>query len=293
MNDKNSLDYPNPIVRLKYLGTNSVILYDGEKSLLIDPHFTRPSLLSLTGKVSSDEDKVVQTIQQAGFEHLDAVFLTHAHYDHAMDAPAAVARMGGVLYGSQSSASIGLGWGMSSGQVQILGEKEVVTIGDFQCSMLPGKHLPFPFGLGKWIDEGGLITEPLRQPCHISDFRAGNVSVLIIDHPGGSTLVVGSAGFNLGAYMDIEVDSVVLGIGGLGLKTRAYQDAFFKTCVLDTGARNVFISHWDNFTRPLDKPLRPLYGSMRVLKRFQKLAEEHGPITVRLLQTWEAVNILQ
>ena len=109
---------------------------------------------------------------------------------------------------------------------------------------------------------------------------------------GENGLLIGSAGFNNGDYKGLQVDYVVLGIGGLGLKSVAYQDAFFQNCVLDTGAEVVFISHWDRFTSPLVRPLKPLFGSKMVVNRFQLASSKSGTPVVRLLIPWEDINIL-
>ncbi len=93
-------------------------------------------------------------------------------------------------------------------------------------------------------------------------------------------LVVGSAGFLPGALAGHRADVVYLGVGQLGLQPERYLLDYWTETVRTVGARRVVLIHWDDFFRPLHRPLRALpYAvddldvSVRVLSR---LAAEDG-----------------
>ena len=93
-------------------------------------------------------------------------------------------------------------------------------------------------------------------------------------------LIVGSAGFVRGALDGQRAEVVYLGVGQLGLQPEQYLVDYWTETVRTVGARRVVLIHWDDFFRPLHKPLRalPYAGddldvSMRVLSR---LADEDG-----------------
>ena len=96
------------------------------------------------------------------------------------------------------------------------------------------------------------------------------------------TLVFGSAGYEPGAYVGLDLETVILGIGGLETKQDAYLKQFYRETVLSTGARKVWLSHWDNFFRPMKRGLKGLAFSSRTVKRFKVLGETHGQAVERL-----------
>ncbi len=50
----------------------------------------------------------------------------------------------------------------------------------------------------------------------------------------------------------------ILGVGQLGLQPESYIEAHREHTVRAVGARRVVLTHWDDFFRPLDRPLRAL-----------------------------------
>ena len=71
-------------------------------------------------------------------------------------------------------------------------------------------------------------------------------------------LVVGSAGFVPGALAGQRADVVYLGVGQLGVQPERYLIDYWTEAVRAVGARRVVLIHWDDFFRPLHKPLRAL-----------------------------------
>ncbi len=86
---------------------------------------------------------------------------------------------------------------------------------------------------------------------------------------------------------------VYLGIGQLGLQPRSYLQDYWTEAVRTVRARRVVLIHWDDFFRPLHRPLRALPyagddldASMRVLTR---LAAEDG-VALHLPVLWERAD---
>jgi L-ascorbate metabolism protein UlaG (beta-lactamase superfamily) len=93
-------------------------------------------------------------------------------------------------------------------------------------------------------------------------------------------LIQGSAGFVKGSLAGQRADVVYLGVGQLGLQPESYLLDYWAETVRTVGARRVVLVHWDDFFRPLSKPLRALPYvaddldvSLRVLSR---LAQQDG-----------------
>ncbi|MBU0513215.1 MAG: MBL fold metallo-hydrolase, partial [Proteobacteria bacterium] len=100
-------------VGLTWLGTNCLVLSDGSTRLMIDPNLTRPSGMLGPGlflkKIAPDLGLIDRWLARAGADRLDAVLLTHTHFDHALDAAAVAAKTGAMLLGSASAANVGRG----------------------------------------------------------------------------------------------------------------------------------------------------------------------------------------
>ena len=108
--------------------------------------------------------------------------------------------------------------------------------------------------------------------------------------PSGRRLLIqGSAGYVRGALSGRRADAVYLSVGQLGLQPRSYLVDYWTETVRAVGARRVMLIHWDDFFRPLSKPLRalPYAGddldvSIRVL---EELATQDG-VTLQMPTVW-------
>ena len=120
----------------------------------------------------------------------------------------------------------------------------------------------------------GVIDEPVVPPVKVSAFKCGEAWSTLVRHRASDRrlLIVGSAGYVRGALAGQRADVVYLGVGQLGLQPEPYLVEYWAETVRTVGARRVVLIHWDDFFRPLHKPLRALpYAaddldvSMRVL----------------------------
>jgi L-ascorbate metabolism protein UlaG (beta-lactamase superfamily) len=270
-------------MELTYLGTNTLLLTKSGSSLLIDPHFTRSSLLSLLGKIRPDPQAVKAGL--ARIEQLDAVLLTHTHYDHALDAMEVLHQTGGRLYASESGANLVRGFSLDETYYVPVSPKAVYSIGSFQVCFHLSQHITFPPPFGWLLPKSGQITQTMQPPVYFWEYRCGRVYAIQVD----SLLVFGSAGFEPGAYQDVEVECVVMGIGGLDLMPMDYLDRLYQETVLLTGVKQVYLSHWDNFFRPLCQDARPHVLARHSIDRLKRLGARYGQ-TVSKLNIGETIT---
>jgi len=234
-----------------------VLISDGTTSIFIDPFFTRPpGLLNLVtnAQIKPDEDLISDWLHRLNITHLDAVLVSHSHYDHAMDAGVVAVMTGAVLIGSESTANIGRGAGVPAEQIVPIHPGTNAQIGAFQVTFIESQHAGASGGRPT-----GNITSPLLPPFHYLDYKQGGTYSILVDHPLGSILHHGSAGFVPGALKNHHADVVFLGIALLpDLRT------YLAETVDAVGAKHVIPVHWDDFTRPLDEPLVPLPGVVKL-----------------------------
>jgi L-ascorbate metabolism protein UlaG (beta-lactamase superfamily) len=275
-------------LRLTFLGVSTLLVSDGETAFLTDGFFTRPPLWrTVAWRVAPDPAAIDAALARAGIDRLAAVFVVHSHYDHAMDAPLVAERTGALLVGSPSTAQIARGLGFDEARVRVPAPGEAFELGRFRVSPIPTRH--FPHGIAM-----GAIEAPLVPPVRASEYKEGGSYSIWIEHPRGSLLVQGSAGFVPGALDHVRADAVLLGIGGLGTRDERYREEYWREVVEASGARRVIPIHYDDFTRPLgDVPLAAPNLIDDVAVGLRDLRERAGAgRDVRFAPAWEAVDPL-
>lgn len=243
---------PGPAaLRTVFLGVSTILLDDGDSAVLTDGFFSRPGLLRMRfGRLRPDRARIDAGLRLAGTDRLDAVFVVHSHYDHALDAPEVAATTGARLIGSPSTRNIALGQGFPEGRFQPVVTGEPFAIGRLTLTALPARHSPGDLAPGR-------IERPLRLPVRATDYRTGDCYTLHVRHGERELLVHASAHSLPGALDGYGADTVYLGIGALGKQDEAFREEYWARLVTATGARRVVPVHWDDFFRPLDRPLRP------------------------------------
>ncbi len=246
----------NPVT-IQYMGNTNLLVSDGETHLLTDGWFSRFSTWKiLTGKIAPDLAAIDWGLEHAGITELDAVIPVHSHFDHAMDAPEVARRTGAMLVGSESTANIGRGWDLPEEQIYVPEDGEVLTFGAFKVTLIKSKHFTFPGGYtSSQAAVGATIDAPLRPPVAWQDYREGGSYSVLVEHPSGSLLLQGSAGFVPNGLDELDVDVLFLGIGGLGSQSADYQNGYWQHVVMATKPDLLVPVHWDSLTHPLgDEP---------------------------------------
>ncbi len=267
-----------------FLGVASLVLDDGETRVMTDGFFSRPPLLKVAlGKVAPHEERIDAALARAGVDRLAAVLPVHTHFDHAMDSAVVAERTGADLVGGESTAYVGRGHGLPEDRIVVATPGQAMTYGGFTLTLVESHHCPpdrFP----------GAITEPVEPPVKVGAYKCGEAWSILVEHTSGRTaLLQGSAGYVAGSLAGRRADVAYLGVGQLGVQSEDYLRAYWAETVEAVGARRVVLTHWDDFFRPLDQPLRalPYAGddldvTMRVL---DGLAREQG-VTLHLPTLW-------
>jgi L-ascorbate metabolism protein UlaG (beta-lactamase superfamily) len=275
---------PDSPLTVSWAGVTTLLIDDGTSAVMTDGFFSRPSLLAVAARpLRSSLPRIEDALSRLGVDRLDALTPVHTHFDHAMDSAVVARRTGAQLIGGTSAANIGRGHGLDRVKVVVSGEP--VTAGAFDITLINGHHCPpdrFP----------GEITAPVSPSARASAYRCGEAWSTLVHHrpTGRRLLIVGSAGYVRGALAGRRADVVYLGVGQLGLQPQSYLREYWQETVRTVGAHTVVLIHWDDFFRPLDKPLRalPFAGddldaSMRVLT---ELAAEDG-VGLHLPTLWQ------
>lgn len=272
-----------------WMGVATLLIDDGSSALLTDGYFSRPSLAKIaTGKVAPSPARVDGCLARAKVSRLAAVVPVHTHIDHALDSALVADRTGAQLVGGRSAANVGRGYGLAENRIVVAVSGEPIRLGAYDVTLIESHHCPpdrFP----------GVIDEPVIPPVKASAYRCGESWSTLVHHrsTGRRLLIQGSAGFVKGALAGHRADAVYLSVGQLGLQPRSYLVDYWTETVRAVGARRVILIHWDDFFRPLTKPLRalPYAGddldfSVQIL---DELAANDG-VALHLPTVWQREN---
>lgn len=241
-------------VTVSWLGVSTLLVDDGDAALLTDGFFSRPGLLDVAlRRLSPSEPRIDDALRRAGIGSLAAVLPVHTHYDHAMDSGLVARRTGARVVGGESAANIARGQGVPEADITVAESGRDLPLGGFEVTLIESEHCPpdrFP----------GPVTSPVAPPARASAFKCGEAWSTLVHHraSGRRLLIQGSAGFLDGALDGRRADVAYLGVGQLGVQPRAYIERYWQETVRAVGARRVVLIHWDDFFRPLTKPLRAL-----------------------------------
>jgi L-ascorbate metabolism protein UlaG (beta-lactamase superfamily) len=276
-------------LHVAWAGVTTLLVDDGASALLTDGFFSRPDLLSVgLRRIAPCAARVDGCLARLGVRRLEAVIPVHTHFDHSMDSALVADRTGAVLVGGTSAAQVGLGHGLPADRVTIVEPGASTALGAYDVTLIESGHCPpdrFP----------GEITAPVVPPVRAAAYRCGEAWSALIAHrrSGRRLLIVGSAGFRPGALDGRQADVVYLGVGQLGVQPERYLVDYWTHVVRAVGARRVVLIHWDDFFRPLHKPLRALPyagddldATLRVLRR---LATGDG-IALHLPTLWRRAD---
>lgn len=250
-------DHERGALALRFTGTTGLVLSNGQDTLVVDGFVTRPSLQQIMlGNIRPDIERVREVRLRTGVERLTAIMVGHSHYDHSMDAPEWIKQAGGELWGTASTLNIGEAEGVMSGR--LLKPNNTLYRGDFTVRVFEVEHSP-----GEKMT--GEIPSTFKVPARVSQYRTGQGLGFQFQHADCRIVVIPSAGKVKTDLREYPSDVIVLSIGQLGLQSADYIRNFWKETVVASGARLVIPVHWDDFSRSLDQPLRPLpYGVERV-----------------------------
>ncbi|MEM6992328.1 MAG: MBL fold metallo-hydrolase [Myxococcota bacterium] len=274
-----------PRVEATWMGTAGVLLDDGTTALLIDPFVSRPSLgrVAFARPIPVDEARIDLWMAMPGIERTAAVFVSHSHYDHSMDAPSFARRTDARVVGSASTMLVGRAAGLDDSQLEPVVAGEAMRFGDFTVTMLRSRHGPAVFGREPYPGE---IAPGVTMPAKAREYRTGGAYAVVVEHPAGVLVHHASAGFVPQMFDEVEADVVLLGLAG-----RKDTRDYLRAVVDATGARSVVPIHYDNFFRGFDEPLAPLQ-SARIDEFLDHVADTRPDLRVRTLPLGRARPVL-
>ena len=254
-----STNNPSAGVRVTFFGNTTLLVSDGATHLLVDGFFSRPGPLeTLLGKISPDREVIREELRRPALSKVDAIFVGHSHYDHALDAPVVAQMTGAVAVGSKSYRFIHQGAGGrtdSANLITLSAEREEHAFGRFLVTFVRSDHVSSHSFVQRMAE--GEITRPVKIPARFSDFNCGGIYAIHIAHPDGAVAVTTTAGARAGQFRSLRADAIFLGIGLLAKEPESKRDFYWRETVEALDPTVVIPVRWDDFNRPLSRGLMP------------------------------------
>ena len=269
-------------MKITFFGTTTLLFDDGKDQILFDAHLTRPSLMKyIFGSASSNTALIDEKLKLHHIDRLKAVFVSHSHHDHVMDAPYIAKKCGAVIYGSSSALNVARGGGVEENKLIEFKANETYAVGDFRIKVIPSVHSK-PTILNN--DLGQTIDVPLVQPARLRDYKEGGSYDFYVETKKKSYMIRPSFNYIEGQMDDYQADVLFLGVAGLQKADEKTERAFFEETIEKLKPQLVIPLHWDNFFSPLDQPV---LGMPRFVEKtevvFYKLARYCEAHDVNLL----------
>jgi L-ascorbate metabolism protein UlaG (beta-lactamase superfamily) len=178
-----SVEYESTL-QLHWFGSSCYLIQLGETAILVDPYFTYQDVGHVLFSALQGDATLVKN-SLAGLPRPQAIFATHSHYDHLLDA-AAVHRLPGCakvpIFGSRTADNILSGYGKDIASAC----RESIADGAWheaaRCvryQALPANHAPqFP---GVSLYTGQVAVPRETPPSRAGDFKGGDTFAYLFE----------------------------------------------------------------------------------------------------------------
>lgn len=215
--------------------------------IALDPFVSRPGLFATLFRRARPDRAAVER----RFAPLDAVFVGHTHFDHALDLEAIAALFPACrIHGGATAVELGRRRGIASARLMEIVDGQPITVGPFRVEPIRSAHGLVP--LVRFVDRIDLPAEgapstPFRWP-------RGEVFAYRVEAFGRTFHVQGSAGIVDEPLARQSPADVLIACLAARRGTPRYLDR-----LADRLKPRVLIPcHHDDFFRPLDEPARPI-----------------------------------
>lgn len=261
-------------VKARWLTVSSLVIDDGKTHILFDPAWTRPKLKHIFNieEFRSDETLVKSVLQKNFIERLDAVFASHSHFDHVMDAPIVSKLSGAVFYVDESSERIASAYNDKKIRTIRIFPSQEIRVGDFVITPLPRAH-------SKLLHMFDYLPGHVPKDSNLSfwNYHAGDTWFYLIRHPEITILLDQGSEPNLETLKPhTEIVDVLI----QGIANRKSDNTIIDGYVKSLKPRQFIPVHFDNFFADFSEGNEGLLPGIRLEELLVKMRKARPAMSV-------------
>ena len=253
-------------LEIEWLGVSGYRITHEGQTLFVDPFLSRVPFRDLVLRRPNLPQRATLDRFLNAPGSVAGVLVGHTHFDHAVDAPEIARRFGCDAYGSSSLVNLMALHGLAERAVEVEPYR-TYELGPFEVSFTPSVHSKLLLGLAVPFD-GELTCEHLDS-LSPGAYRCGQVWGISIRVGGVSLYHQGSANLIDDAVRERGVEVFLAGVAG-----RSFTESYWRRILPLLEPRVVVPTHYDNFFRPLGRPIEFVANA-----QVARLPEEIGAVS--------------
>lgn len=260
--DTTLLEIDTQTIKIKWLGTATILIEANGMQILFDPFTTINNNLY---KPSIEE-----------FALAEAIFVTHGHFDHIYDIPSIMneANKKAMVYCTVTPGKLLISEGVDKERIHIITVGDVISLGSFEVRVFKGKHISFNMGLiiktifnsrnfTYWSNLNWIVKENKKYKKAAAETIAYEIIVL-----NKRILLMGSLNLDENIEYPKDVDLLILPFQG-----RSDLNTYVIPFIQRLEPKKVLLNHFDD-------SFPPISSSVDIQSFIELMKEEFPAISV-------------